>query len=818
MYIRKVQLEPFGRFTRLACEFKPGLNVVLGANEAGKTTLINAIHAALFIPPGVRRNSRDWKELISRYLPHPGGDTARVMLELAGTGGKDSFRLRCAWGAEGEVRLFMAGGIEIADSSRVYKKLKGLLRYGRGTYERVFLARQAELIETLDRIKEDRESLSTLADMLRTVVFQSGGISVDELESRLTQELESLESNWEYERDGPRGGRDIDRPHRQRVGQILEQYYRVRKLQQQLGEAERAEEAFESALEQHQKIELAYKQLESTEREMKKLESDMSRRNALEPQLENNNLKQGQLKKIMADWPRVKERINSLVESKERLGREREQLGKELAESQTEQELKKKRAIYSTARDLKKKMLKDKEKLEGLPPVTPEKMKELEQKEKELAGLKAEIGGMKLKINLKTRKPFTVKIKQGLDKEETLLVEGERTFEAQGRFNLEAADWSVEVQSGIKDVEALLLRIGKLEGGIKADLGELGLTGVDQAREIRQKAVALEGEIRALGGRLKDALKGHPFELLEKELAEAGEEKAVRDPLAISTAIKEKELELRNLEKEKSEQEDLLKSWQKEYESYDRLLETVVELKGKGNAMEEELEKLAPLPEKYSKAEDFLKELRELRERKEDLGEELFACRERKIRAESNMPEESPEEIRAALGDAEKRLQALKSEARALRGVKREFDRLKRELDSDTFSPFQELFLEYLAPLTGSRYRHAQMRGALPEGIAREAGVEPLPLELLSYGTISGVALALRLTMARYLLKENEGFIVMDDPLVDLDLERREQAVQILQKAAKRKQIIITTFDLNTASLLGGHQVEISSGNEDDGW
>ena len=66
MYIRKVQLEPFGRFTRLACEFKPGLNVVLGANEAGKTTLINAIHAALYPPV---RGIPGLKELISVTCP-----------------------------------------------------------------------------------------------------------------------------------------------------------------------------------------------------------------------------------------------------------------------------------------------------------------------------------------------------------------------------------------------------------------------------------------------------------------------------------------------------------------------------------------------------------------------------------------------------------------------------------------------------------------------------------------------------------------------------------------------------------------------------
>ena len=51
MIINKIQLEPFGGFSRLQCQFKPGLNVVVGPNEAGKTTLVNAIYAALLSRP-----------------------------------------------------------------------------------------------------------------------------------------------------------------------------------------------------------------------------------------------------------------------------------------------------------------------------------------------------------------------------------------------------------------------------------------------------------------------------------------------------------------------------------------------------------------------------------------------------------------------------------------------------------------------------------------------------------------------------------------------------------------------------------------------
>ncbi len=793
----------------MECAFDSGLNVVLGPNEAGKTTLVNAIHAALFIPPGVRKNSHDWKNIIAHYLPHPHGDTARVTLEFAGDGEDRFFRLCCAWGAEREARLVMSEGGEISDEGSVQRKLEELLRHGRGTYEEVLMARQAELVNTLDRIKQDQEALSTLADMLRAVVFHSGGVSVDELEKKLRENIHALESNWDFHSDAPRGGRDIDNPHRRSVGLILEQYYEVRGLQKNLKAAREAEEAFETAIQNLQQIESDYKEVEQKEKEMKKIESDVSRRNALEPQLESFSFRQEQLKKITREWPTKEERAGYLAEEKETQEKEKKRLEEELAASQIEQELKKKREVYRKAGQLKEELDGRKEEHGRLPRVSPEKMQALDKMEKELSGLKAEIGGMKLKIKLFTEEALEVRTSSGLEEETTLQAEGESVFEARGRFNLAAPGWSISVQSGEKDVEALLQKVGELEGALAEELHGLGLPGTGEARKIRQKADKLEGEIRTLEERLQDALKGHSFEELREELEAAGEEKPVRDPAEINKAVAEKEFKIRDLAREMGELEEQLNGWRDEYGDYDSVLEAMVEMKGKSTNMREELDRLAPLPEKYADAEEFLTELRELRERKEDLWNRLFACREEKIRAEGSMPEESPEEMEEALRGAEKKLQDLKSEAAALRAVEKEFNRLKEELDASTFYPLQELFKEYLYPLTGHRYSYAHMEGALPEGIAPEEEAASKPLELLSYGTISGVALALRLAMARYLLQESEGFIVMDDPMVDLDPERKKQAAEVLQKAAEDKQIIITTFDPATAELLGGNTVEI---------
>jgi exonuclease SbcC len=63
--------------------------------------------------------------------------------------------------------------------------------------------------------------------------------------------------------------------------------------------------------------------------------------------------------------------------------------------------------------------------------------------------------------------------------------------------------------------------------------------------------------------------------------------------------------------------------------------------------------------------------------------------------------------------------------------------------------------------------------------------------------------------MAEHLLQDRKGFMIMDDPLVSLDPERRKAAAEVLRDFAGKFQLIVTTCDPNTAGLLGGNLIEI---------
>lgn len=50
-YIKAIKLFNFKRFKEFSTEFDPTMNIIIGDNEAGKSTLLQAIDIALYNAP-----------------------------------------------------------------------------------------------------------------------------------------------------------------------------------------------------------------------------------------------------------------------------------------------------------------------------------------------------------------------------------------------------------------------------------------------------------------------------------------------------------------------------------------------------------------------------------------------------------------------------------------------------------------------------------------------------------------------------------------------------------------------------------------------
>jgi len=180
--------------------------------------------------------------------------------------------------------------------------------------------------------------------------------------------------------------------------------------------------------------------------------------------------------------------------------------------------------------------------------------------------------------------------------------------------------------------------------------------------------------------------------------------------------------------------------------------------------------------------------------------------------AESSQPEESSEELAGRRDDADRRHQQALRRARALQAVQSAAAQVLAASDGGAQRDFERALAGYAAELTAERYRAMPLEDGLPAEMERADGLR-LPFALLSGGTRGLFALALRLAMAEAYLGEEEGFLVLDDPLVDLDPARQERASAVLERFASRpgrQLLLFTCHPAHAARFPQGHRVELA--------
>jgi len=110
--------------------------------------------------------------------------------------------------------------------------------------------------------------------------------------------------------------------------------------------------------------------------------------------------------------------------------------------------------------------------------------------------------------------------------------------------------------------------------------------------------------------------------------------------------------------------------------------------------------------------------------------------------------------------------------------------RVKTPIENNTNKIFQEFDFEYDALKLNNDYE-----------ITMKLGVEELPLNLLSGGEKIVIALALRLGIAQVITQNKTELLILDEPTIHLDNERRSDLIEILRKINIVPQMLVVTHD-----------------------
>lgn len=135
-------------------------------------------------------------------------------------------------------------------------------------------------------------------------------------------------------------------------------------------------------------------------------------------------------------------------------------------------------------------------------------------------------------------------------------------------------------------------------------------------------------------------------------------------------------------------------------------------------------------------------------------------------------------------------------------------EKILEDMDIGIYKELEKDLEKYVTAITESRYSDVKLKEGLPQGFVRADG-EVVLYELLSHGTKDVLGLALRLSMANHFLRDAEGFMAMDDPLVNLDHARQRRAAEIIKVYADEKQVLVFTCHPANAELLGGHKITL---------
>ncbi|EOD00605.1 ATP-binding protein [Caldisalinibacter kiritimatiensis] len=162
------------------------------------------------------------------------------------------------------------------------------------------------------------------------------------------------------------------------------------------------------------------------------------------------------------------------------------------------------------------------------------------------------------------------------------------------------------------------------------------------------------------------------------------------------------------------------------------------------------------------------------------------------------------EELNSIYKEKNKEYEKLLSRANSLMRIKEEFDSVLEEMDQNSFEPLVDSFSKYLTKLTLDNYSIGDISEEF-NLIVKTSDSKTMPIDLLSAGTYDCVALALRLAILENLFEDENGFIILDDCLVDLDPERKQRAIETIKEFGKDRQVIFTTCNPDTAQALGGN-------------
>jgi uncharacterized protein YhaN len=152
--------------------------------------------------------------------------------------------------------------------------------------------------------------------------------------------------------------------------------------------------------------------------------------------------------------------------------------------------------------------------------------------------------------------------------------------------------------------------------------------------------------------------------------------------------------------------------------------------------------------------------------------------------------------LQERIEEGDRQLRLLRAEAETLSIVARYLEEARRRVLKSSIQILEDEASRILQRLTNNQWRRIRLhRHSLAAEITADGDNWMKPTSSLSRGTVDALHLALRLALVRIISEETRPPIILDDPLLHFDRQRRDCAMSVLRQFGEDYQILFFSND-----------------------